>query len=267
MIAKRVDKRNSIFLLLLFQNLIGTRWQSFHFSPLQVNHHIIMDVHRAAHVKNKAPAQHQISAEQILREAHERQDRIKPASEVIIQDADELDDYRLRKRRGFEDWLRANRTNISSWLKYAQWETLQNEHERARSIFERALQIDPRNHTLWIRYAETEMKLKNVNHARNVFDRAVAILPRVDQFWYKYIYMEEMLDNIAGARQVFERWMQWEPKDEAWMAFVKFEQRYKEVENSQLVFQRFVNCHPAPKNWIKWSKFEEGLGNIGLNYV
>ncbi|KAJ3218569.1 Crooked neck-like protein 1 [Clydaea vesicula] len=221
-----------------------------------------MSDRRIPKVKNKNPAARQITAEQILREATERQERSKPIPQQHIADQEELNDYRLKKRKGFEDYIRANRTHISSWLKYAAWEELQGQFERSRSVFERALQVEPRNQTLWLKYAEMEMKNKNVNHARNVFDRAVSVLPRIDMFWYKYTYMEEMLDNIQGCRLVFERWMKWEPNDDAWMAYVKFEQRYKEKENARNVFQRFVNTHPLPKNWIKWSKFEENLGEI-----
>ncbi|KAL3898829.1 MAG: hypothetical protein SGCHY_002472 [Lobulomycetales sp.] len=88
--------------------------------------------HRPAQVKNKNPAQVQITAEQILREAQERQERSKPAPEQVLQDQDEIDDYRLRKRKGFEDWLRANRNHMATWIKYASWEDQQDEPERAR---------------------------------------------------------------------------------------------------------------------------------------
>uniref|UniRef100_A0AAX7T2W0 Crooked neck-like protein 1 n=1 Tax=Astatotilapia calliptera TaxID=8154 RepID=A0AAX7T2W0_ASTCA len=200
-------------------------------------------------VKNKAPAEVQITAEQLLREAKERElELLPPPPKQKITDQEELNDYKLRKRKSFEDNIRKNRTVISNWIKYAQWEESLKEIQRARSIYERALDVDHRNVTLWLKYAEIEMKSRQVNHARNIWDRAITILPRVNQFWYKYTYMEEMLGNIAGCRQVFERWMEWEPEEQAWHSYINFELRYKEVEKV--------------KNWIKYARFEEKHGYI-----
>ncbi|PKY42930.1 TPR-like protein [Rhizophagus irregularis] len=213
-------------------------------------------------IKNKNPAPIQITAEQILREAKERQESAKKAPRQKISDLEELSEYRLRKRKEFEDAIRRNRLNIGSWLKYATWEESQKELNRARSIYERALDVDSRNVTLFIKYTEMEMKNRNINHARNLFDRAVTLLPRVDQFWYKYTYMEEMLGNVAGARQIFERWMQWEPDESAWKTYIKMEKRYKEIDRARAIYERFVNVHPEPKNWLKWVKFEEEQNNL-----
>lgn len=181
---------------------------------------------RPTRVKNKTPAPIQITAEQILREARERQEPdIRPPKQKI-NDHTELSDYRLRRRKEFEDLIRRVHWNTSVWVKYASWEETQQDLARARSVWERALEVDYRNHTLWLKYAEFEMRNRCVNHARNVWDRAVALLPRVDQLWYKYIHMEEMLRNIAGARQVFERWMDWQPDMQGWLSYIKFELRY-----------------------------------------
>ncbi|KAG5276590.1 hypothetical protein AALO_G00107420 [Alosa alosa] len=206
---------------------------------------------KVAKVKNKAPAEVQITAEQLLREAKERElELLPPPPKQKITDEEELNDYKLKKRKGFEDNIRKNRTVISNWIKYAQWEESLKEVQRARSIYERALDVDHRNITLWLKYAEMEMKNRQVNHSRNIWDRAITILPRVNAFWYKYTYMEEMLGNVAGCRQVFERWMEWEPEEQAWHSYINFELRYKEVEKAQV------------KNWIKYAHFEEKHGYI-----
>uniref|UniRef100_A0A671LIT1 Crooked neck-like protein 1 n=1 Tax=Sinocyclocheilus anshuiensis TaxID=1608454 RepID=A0A671LIT1_9TELE len=220
---------------------------------------------KVAKVKNKAPAEVQITAEQLLREAKERElELLPPPPKQKITDAEELNDYKLKKRKGFEDNIRKNRTVISNWIKYAQWEESLKEVQRARSIYERALDVDHRNITLWLKYAEMEMKNRQVNHARNIWDRAITILPRVNQFWYKYTYMEEMLGNIAGCRQVFERWMEWEPEEQAWHSYINFELRYKEVDKSRIILngKALVMVHPEVKNWIKYAHFEEKHGYI-----
>ncbi|MBN3270878.1 CRNL1 protein, partial [Polyodon spathula] len=216
-------------------------------------------------VKNKAPAEVQITAEQLLREAKERElELLPPPPKQKITDEEELNDYKLKKRKGFEDNIRKNRTVISNWIKYAQWEESLKEVQRARSIYERALDVDHRNIALWLKYAEMEMKNRQVNHARNIWDRAITILPRVNQFWYKYTYMEEMLGNIAGCRLVFERWMEWQPEEQAWHSYINFELRYKEVEKALAFLHSctLVIVHPDVKNWIKYARFEEKHGYI-----
>ena len=81
-----------------------------------------------------------------------------------INDEDELDEYKLKKRRDFEDQIRRNRYNIHLWIKYAEWEEHQTEYIRARSIFERSIEIDYKNPSLWLKYAEMEMKNKFVKN-------------------------------------------------------------------------------------------------------
>ncbi|TVY40276.1 Pre-mRNA-splicing factor [Lachnellula subtilissima] len=215
-------------------------------------------------VKNKAPSAIQISAEQLLREAVDRQEPGLQAPTQRFADLEELHEFQGRKRKEFEAYVQRNRVNMNNWMRYAQWELEQKEYKRARSIFERALDVDATSVTLWIRYIEAEMKSRNINHARNLLDRAVTILPRVDKLWYKYCYMEEMLSNIPGTRQVFERWMSWEPDEAAWSSYIKMEKRYGEFQRAREIFQRFTMVHPEPRNWIKWARFEEEFGTSDL---
>ncbi|XP_030888620.1 crooked neck-like protein 1 [Leptonychotes weddellii] len=217
---------------------------------------------KVAKVKNKAPAEVQITAEQLLREAKERElELLPPPPQQKITDEEELNDYKLRKRKTFEDNIRKNRTVISNWIKYAQWEESLKEIQRARSIYERALDVDYRNITLWLKYAEMEMKNRQVNHARNIWDRAITTLPRVNQFWYKYTYMEEMLGNIAGARQVFERWMEWQPEEQAWHSYINFELRYKEVDRARTIYERYI-LFTFAKMWLLYAQFEIRQKNL-----
>ncbi|KAF8954765.1 hypothetical protein BDZ97DRAFT_1927792 [Flammula alnicola] len=217
---------------------------------------------RAPRIKNRAPAAVQITAEQLLREAQERQETAFRAPKQRVEDFEELHEYRGRKRKEFEERIRRTRGSIKEWLQYANWEASQNEFARSRSIFERALDVDPRSIQLWLSYTEMELKSRNVQHARNLFDRAVTLLPRVDQLWYKYVYLEELLQNVPGARQVFERWMQWEPDDKAWQAYIKLEERYQELDRASAIYERWVAVRPEPRVWVKWGKFEEDRSRV-----
>ena len=209
-------------------------------------------------VKNRAPAAIQITAEQLLREAHDRGGGSASGharrQRSQITDPDELREYRMTQRKGFEDAIRMNRVHLGNYVKYAKWEEAQEAFERARSVFERALDVDHRSQSLWLKYAEMEMRNKFVNHARNVWDRATAILPRVDQFWYKYTFMEEMVENHAACRAVFERWMAWEPDDRAWHAYAAFEERRGDARRARAVLERFVACHPRLPSYLKYAR-------------
>ena len=204
----------------------------------------------------------QITAEQIVREAKEHQEEdFKPPTQKIA-DVEELAEYRLQKRKEFEDLIRRVYWNESVWVKYAKWEESQKDFARARSVWERALDHHHRSHSLWLKYAEMEMSNKFVNHARNVWDRAVTLLPRVDQFWYKYVHMEEMMGQIANARAIFERWMRWEPDHNGWNAYIRMETRYKEWSRVRAIYERYCECHPSVKAWVRWAKFEMSLSEV-----
>lgn len=162
-----------------------------------------------AQAKNRAPAPVQITAEQILREASDRQIPEAPKIQMRVMNEEELEDFRAVKRKEFETMLRTKIHKLGVWLRYAHFEESQKCFDRARSVFERALDFDYTQDSLWRKYAEMEMRNKFINHARNVWDRAVTYLPRVDQLWLRYAYMEEMAGSVPGARAVFERWTKW----------------------------------------------------------
>ncbi|KAH9519430.1 Crooked neck-like protein 1 [Bulinus truncatus] len=202
---------------------------------------------RVAKVKNKMAAPVQITAEQLLREAKERElELVPPPPKQKISDPDELADYRMRKRKMFEDNIRKNRSVMTNWIKYAQWEESQKEIQRARSIWERALDVDHRNITLWLKYAEMEMRCRQINHARNIWNRAVMVLPRANQFWYKYTYMEEMLGNIAVKN---------------WIKYAKFEEKNGYINSARSIYERSVDFfgedNISEQLLIAFAKFEE----------
>ena len=218
-------------------------------------------------VKNRAPAPIQISAEQIIREAADRQEPHVNEPVTKIHDAEEYQSYLSSRRKHFEDNIRYRREHIGNWVKYARFEEENKEHERARSIFERSLEVDHRSAELWLRYAEFEMRNEFVNRARNILDRGVQILPRVDFLWYKYAYMEEMVGDANKCREVFERWMRWCPDEGAWLSFARFEVRYAkssaigtqppDMTRATEVMKRYVNEYPCAKSFLKLGKWAE----------
>jgi crooked neck len=57
-------------------------------------------------------------------------------------DQQELEEYKLRIRREFEDKLKMQRHHMGAWIRYAEWEASIGEFLRARSVFERAIEVD-----------------------------------------------------------------------------------------------------------------------------
>jgi crooked neck len=109
---------------------------------------------RAPRVKNRASAAVQITAEQLLREAQERQDTSFKAPRQRVEDFEELHEYRGRKRKEFEERIRRTRGSVKEWQSYASWEASQGEYDRSRSVYERALDVDGRDVRLWLSYTE-----------------------------------------------------------------------------------------------------------------
>jgi hypothetical protein len=71
---------------------------------------------KSAQVKNKQAAGVQITAEQILREAQERMlEHVAAPPAQKISDPEELAEFRMGKRKGFEDGIRRNRALIGNW--------------------------------------------------------------------------------------------------------------------------------------------------------
>lgn len=224
---------------------------------LKIKHPMDAQKLKGTKVKNKRPAPKQITAEQIVREAQtlQTETEYKPPKQIIT-DIQELEEYQLTKRKGFEDMVRRMRWNPKIWLKYSHWEESQKEFRRARSIYERLIDVDYSNSQVWLNYAEMEMRNTFVNHARNVWERAINLLPRVDQLWYKYAHMEEILNNISGARKVLERWMTWMPNHQGWQTFINFELRHGRQDHARKIYEKYIHHHSTPSSWIKYAKFE-----------
>lgn len=212
--------------------------------------------------KNKGASSLQITAEQIIRASQAHVADEEEIRNTVFDSQEELDEYKARKRKKFEEQTQRQRNNVSSWFKYADWEENLGEIKRARNIFERALENDYKNVSIWLRYAEMEMRNKNINHARNVWERSIKLLPRIDQLWYKYAYMEELLGNYVGSREIFKAWMSWIPSENGWMCYAKFEERMGEMDKAREVLYKYIESTGTLAAYIKVAKFEEKHNNL-----
>lgn len=211
-------------------------------------------------VTSQTPAQKQISAADILIDAHDSRAALHARPQQTIQDLEELRLFQLAKRKDYEQQLNKNRLNFPQWMRYAKWE-LEHNHDfrRFRSIMERALEVDAKHVPFWVRYIELELLHQNVNHARNLLERAVSVLPRVDKFWFMYVQTEESIGNFRGVRLVFERWILWKPDGNVWETYISFEQRYNELDHVRSLYLRYVSETGLYDVWRKWALYEAGL--------
>lgn len=208
--------------------------------------------------KEKEAAVQQITAEQLLREAAALQsDEVRTGTGRRMVDEDELNEYRVRKRKQFEDSLRRRRTAMNIWTSYALWEAAQNDFRRARSVFERALEVDEKNVEIWKKYLDMEEQNGFVNSARNLYDRITCQLPRFDHFWLRYVKFEELLSNYGGCRLIYERWMEHQPDDRAWILYAQFEERCNEIERARAVMESYLVVHPKITSFLKFAQWEE----------
>ncbi|EZG65629.1 putative crooked neck-like pre-mRNA-splicing factor [Gregarina niphandrodes] len=218
---------------------------------------------------DKSAAQIQITAEQLLREAASLSKYDEPITneEALLTNEAEIHEYKVKKRKDFEERVLSKPHAGRFWIEYGQWEAQGLDFRRARSVFERGLKANYQNVEIWNKYIDTELKYEFVNSARNLFDRVTKYLPRIDHFWLRYALFEETVGNYQGARSVFERWMQWSPSIKAWMSYVKFEERTGELQNAREVLRRMTELHRTQEAYMKAAKWEESVRNVdGTRY-
>ncbi|GAW79216.1 splicing factor [Plasmodium gonderi] len=216
---------------------------------------------RKLQVKNKSAAEVQITAEQLINEALDLEEVEKKVNYNLI-DESELNEYKISKRKEYEDKIRKRRYLISTYIKYALWEVKQKDIKRARSIFERALNIEYTNINLWLKYIDVELMNKNINSARNLFERAVLLLPMENIFWKKYAHLEEILNNFVNCRNIYERWIKWKIDETSFLSYINFEERCKEIGKCRNIFERLIVSIPKIECFYKLIKFERKYKNV-----
>lgn len=138
---------------------------------------------------------------------------------LLLHSREELALYRQKKRIEMEAKVTRGRQAVGNWVKYARWESEQQNHARMRSVMERALAIHGLEANLWRDYAELEAANGFVEEARQVFSRAVKLLPASVDLWLKYALLEFTAGSERRVREVFMKWTQTESVDPPALAF------------------------------------------------
>ncbi|KOC60338.1 Protein crooked neck, partial [Habropoda laboriosa] len=108
---------------------------------------------------------------------------------------------------------------------YIDLEIQLREFDRCRILYEKFLEFGPENCTTWMKFAELETLLGDVERARAIYELAIS-QPRLDMpelLWKSYIDFEISQDETENARQLFERLLERTLHVKVWIAYAKFE--------------------------------------------
>ncbi|KAL0225157.1 hypothetical protein RCL1_003069 [Eukaryota sp. TZLM3-RCL] len=199
----------------------------------------------------------QITAEQILLEAFERQADIyfRPIREEITDEVD-LADYLVRRRREYEDKVGRSPTKPKYWIEYASFELSMQDLRRMRSIMERSLIPLYTDIKIWLAYAELELKAGNLPSALTVFQRATSTLPRQDKLWIVYLdVLRRAGKSVEEQREVWNKWMEWHPEVSVWIAFAEFELTFGDLEHINELLSKLIAERPNLETFKEVVKF------------
>ncbi|QHO18670.1 Crooked neck-like protein [Arachis hypogaea] len=227
---------------------------------------------RPTRVKNKTPAPIQITAEQILREARE-QAEIRPPKQKIT-DPTELGEYRLCKRKEFEDQIRRVRWNIGVWIKEGIEDAVVG---KRRFQYEDEVRKNPLNYDSWFDYIRLEESVGNKERIREVYERAIANVPPAEEkrFWQLYIYLwinyalyEELdAEDVDPTRDVYRKCLNLIPHSKfsfakIWLLAAQFEIRQLNLKGARQILGNAIGNAPKDKIFNKYIEIELQLGNI-----
>nr|XP_042906923.1 crooked neck-like protein 1 isoform X1 [Parasteatoda tepidariorum] len=108
---------------------------------------------------------------------------------------------------------------------YIDLEIQLREFDRCRILYQKFLEFEPENCTTWMKFAELETILGDYERARAIFEIAIN-QPRLDMpevIWKAYIDFEIEQEQFQLARQLYERLLERTQHVKVWISFARFE--------------------------------------------
>jgi len=108
---------------------------------------------------------------------------------------------------------------------YIELEIELREFDRCRILYEKFLEYNPQNCTTWIKYAELESILGDVERARAIYELAVD-QPKLDMpelAWKAFIDFEIEQQEFDKARSLYKRLLLKTQHVKVWLSFAQFE--------------------------------------------
>ena len=187
----------------------------------------------------------------------------------------------IERARGiFERYVRCL-PSVKSWVRYAKFEMKHGDPVAARRCYERAVEElgeDAQDEELYIRFAEFEEMVGETERARAIFRHGLNHLPRSSsaELYRKYVAFEKQRGGREGIEDVIasERRFEYEAavkidplNYDAWFDYVRLEEEAGDVDRCREIYERAIAAvPPAPEKrfwqryiylWIKYALFEE----------
>ena len=109
---------------------------------------------------------------------------------------------------------------------YIELELQLREFDRCRKLYQKFLEFAPQNCSTWIKFAELETILGDPDRARAIFELAImqANLDMPEVLWKTFIDFEIDLSELENARDLYRRLLDRTNHPKVWLAFSKFEE-------------------------------------------
>ncbi|PAV68709.1 hypothetical protein WR25_15135 isoform I [Diploscapter pachys] len=123
---------------------------------------------------------------------------------------------------------------------YIDLELQLREFDRCRKLYEKFLEHSPENSSTWIKFAELETLLGDTDRARAIFDIAVQ-QPALDMpeiLWKSYIDFEINAEEYEKARDLYECLLQKTNHIKVWISLAEFEQSIGKMDTARKAFER-----------------------------
>ncbi|NXT09754.1 CRNL1 protein, partial [Prunella fulvescens] len=108
---------------------------------------------------------------------------------------------------------------------YIELELQLREFDRCRKLYEKFLEFAPENCTSWVKFAELETILGDIDRARAIYELAIG-QPRLDMpevLWKSYIDFEVEQEECERARSLYRRLLRRTRHVRVWLSLARFE--------------------------------------------
>lgn len=138
---------------------------------------------------------------------------------------------------------------------YIDLEIQLREFDRCRILYQKFLEFGPENCTTWMKFAELETLLGDYDRARAVYELAID-QPRLDMpelLWKSYIDFEIAQEEYENARQLYERLLERTIHIKVWLSYAKFELSIEGTDGMNILLARRVyeRANESLKNCVE----------------
>lgn len=159
------------------------------------------------------------------------------------------------------------RRYIYLWIRYAVYEELSGDIERARSVYKKCLEIIPHDRftfgKIWLLYAKFEIRNDNLNSARKILGQAIGKSQKAS-IYKAYINLEKQLREFDRCRKLYELCLQHHSElPSIWIEFASLEQELGEEDRARAIYKMAIDeeMEKPETIWKNYIDFEIEEGN------